>query len=193
MPTGYGYPPAATGYPQPPHPSQLQQYYSPVPLPATALMNGSISFVSVPDPFDVEEEAVRCKHFFSRKPLLLLCEHITKKPTLAYDSSLEYGVHEHVLMLKVWNVSGPTLMNAVTIDPYISMVKFVEARYGKQFSARPPSESIYNTPHRKPHPQIDERLSRQRRCSTCTSWASFSSALCFPHSGSGWTPTRRSN
>lgn len=81
-----------------------------------------------------EDEANRCKHSFEHESLDVR-QYITRKQTLLYDAGFE-GQDELLLIQKIWRDLDPTLQNAVTIDPYMTMEDFVSLCYQKEYSAR---------------------------------------------------------
>lgn len=81
-----------------------------------------------------EDEANKCKHSFERESLDVR-QYITRKQTLLYDAGIE-GQNELLMIQKIWRDLDPTLQNAVTIDPYMTMEDFVSLCYQKEYSAR---------------------------------------------------------
>lgn len=81
-----------------------------------------------------EDEANRCKHSFEHESLDVR-QYITRKETLLYDAGFE-GPDELLLIQKIRRDLDPTLQNAVTIDPYMTMEDFVSLCYQKEYSAQ---------------------------------------------------------
>ncbi|KAL6155438.1 hypothetical protein ACJQWK_05150 [Exserohilum turcicum] len=81
-----------------------------------------------------EDEANKCKHSFERESLDVR-QYITRKQTLLYDAGIE-GQDELLMIQKIWRDLDPTLQNAVTLDPYMTMEEFVSLCYQKEYSAR---------------------------------------------------------
>ncbi|EMD86579.1 hypothetical protein COCC4DRAFT_143741, partial [Bipolaris maydis ATCC 48331] len=81
-----------------------------------------------------EDEANRCKHSFEHESLDVR-QYITRKETLLYDAGFE-GPDELLLIQKIRGDLDPTLQNAVTIDPYMTMEDFVSLCYQKEYSAQ---------------------------------------------------------